>query len=357
MATLEYNFDFLQQYFPGHSWQIRSGQSGRNNTTRFITVNGNEYVLRIYESHQDLSKVQYEHQVLLALKDIAQKFSTPEPIQTENGETIIRLPDGKIASVFKLIPGHSPAVMSEDTHESFGRVTGYLLQDLHKVKLDSAPVYPPYYELEKIHPSCPPQAIASFLLEPPTEIANYTLQLQTIHDQLEMVQGQVENLKKLPHQLIHGDLNASNILVDDINEVTAVLDFEFVTYDLRVIEVAVCLSGLIKLDYLADDETRRAQEEVIWGNIAAFLRGFNNIMTLTDEEVQAIPLLMQLRNLDVFIHFLGRYWDGVNSIDLVKERLEITYTRNQWIAENRDKLLLLVKKNKWNLNLGFSFKK
>jgi len=50
----------------------------------------------------------------------------------------------------------------------------------------------------------------------------------------------------LPHQLIHGDLNASNALADEAGRICAILDFEFVTYDLRVMEAAVFLSDMVR---------------------------------------------------------------------------------------------------------------
>jgi homoserine kinase type II len=35
---------------------------------------------------------------------------------------------------------------------------------------------------------------------------------------------------------------------------------------------------------------------------------------MTENEINALPELIQLRSLDVFIHFLGRYWDGIDPI-------------------------------------------
>lgn len=38
---------------------------GANNTTRFVRVHVEQFVLRIYETHQDENKVKYEHTILL----------------------------------------------------------------------------------------------------------------------------------------------------------------------------------------------------------------------------------------------------------------------------------------------------
>lgn len=328
----EYSYDFLRLYFPNQKWQVHSGQSGMNNTTRFVDVEDSRYVLRIYETHQDIEKVQFEHKVLLELKKHITDLNIPEPIATVNGNTIVRLQDGKIAALFIYLEGISPSAQGPLFYESFGRVTGLLLTSLEKVNVPLAHAYSPYYEIENTHPRCTPQDVSDFCMNPPSDFINDASALQYINEQLNMIQKNVTRLKKLPHQLVHGDLNTSNILANSLGEVTAVLDFEFVTYDLRVIELAVCLSGLIKANEAG---------ESLWRNIEDLLSGFGKNISLNKEEVSCIPLLIQLRNLDIFIHFLGRYRDGIDPIDIVKERLSITCTRNQWVTANHSRLLEL----------------
>jgi homoserine kinase type II len=136
----------------------------------------------------------------------------------------------------------------------------------------------------------------------------------------------------MPHQLVHGDLNASNILVNQDGLVFAVLDFEFVTNDTRVMEAAVCLSDFIQP---RQDDTR------VWERVNAFLSGYGSIMKLTEIEINSLPDLVQLRSLDVFIHFLGRYWDGIDSAETVKKYIHKAATRVEWLNVNKDRLLTL----------------
>jgi homoserine kinase type II len=57
----------LGSYFPNHGYTVREGASGMNNTTRYVTCSdGSAYVLRIYETHRDAEKAEYEHRILLA---------------------------------------------------------------------------------------------------------------------------------------------------------------------------------------------------------------------------------------------------------------------------------------------------
>lgn len=46
----------LKQYFNDINYSIKDGNSGMNNTTKFLVINEEEYVLRIYESHNDKKK-------------------------------------------------------------------------------------------------------------------------------------------------------------------------------------------------------------------------------------------------------------------------------------------------------------
>ena len=47
----------LKQYFNDINYSVKDGNSGMNNTTKFLVINEEEYVLRIYESHNDKKKV------------------------------------------------------------------------------------------------------------------------------------------------------------------------------------------------------------------------------------------------------------------------------------------------------------
>ena len=54
----------LKQYFNDINYSVKDGNSGMNNTTKFLVINEEEYVLRIYESHNDKKKVGFEHKIL-----------------------------------------------------------------------------------------------------------------------------------------------------------------------------------------------------------------------------------------------------------------------------------------------------
>ncbi|MCM3690781.1 phosphotransferase [Neobacillus niacini] len=328
--------EILAQFFPAGSWETRVGQSGANNTTRFVTVDDEQYVLRIYETHQDEDKVKYEHVLLDALADMPLTFSIPQPVRSCDGKTIVKTRDGKIAGLFRYLDGVNPTLNKLTEIHSFGRTAGQLSASLAHVQIDQLPAYRPYYEIENTHPSCSLQDILIFCKNPPGEFSEQTTDLLVIFEQLSSFMEQASKLRQLPHQLVHGDLNASNILVNEDGVVSAVLDFEFVTNDLRVMELAVCLSDFIQP---SEDST------ITWAKINAFLTGYGQSLMLTESEIEAVPVLIQLRSLDVFIHFLGRYMDQVSTIDIVKEYIQKSAVRCKWILDNKNRLITLCTTN------------
>jgi homoserine kinase type II len=324
--------EILARYFLEGSWVAWVGQSGANNTTRFVSVDDEQYVLRIYETHQDEDKVNYEHSILVALAEMTLPFSIPQPVRSRDGKTLVRTRDGKIAGLFRYLDGVNPTLDELAEIHSYGRSAGQLSASLSHVQINQRPAYRPYYEIESTHPRCSLQDVLSFCKNPPREFSEMATDLQIIYEQLTSFMEQVSTLTKLPHQLVHGDLNSSNILVNDDGIVSAVLDFEFVTYDLRVMEMAVCLS-----DFIEPSE----EAAIIWGRIHAFLSGYGQSLKLTEAEIETVPVLIQLRSLDVFIHFLGRYWDHVSSVDIVKEYIQKSVIRCNWIMDNKNKLITL----------------
>jgi len=327
---VSYIEEIVPLYFPMENWEIVPGPSGENNTTLFILADKEQYVLRIYESHQDEDKVNYEHAVLLALIEQPLSFSIPVPMRTKDDQTIVKTQSGLLAGLFRFIDGMNPALEDIDQIYSFGKGAGQLTAELAEVSVNQQPVYRPYYDMDSTHPRCSLDQMKDFSLHPPEDFVELTQELSMIYKQLVSFQDSIPLLKRLPHQLVHGDLNASNILMGRDGMISAILDFEFVTYDLRVMEVAVAIS-----DFIDDEE----DETIIFKKITAFLSGYGSRIKLTEEEIHALPLLIQLRSLDVFIHFLGRYWDGVDSIDTVKKYIRKAAQRVSWILRHQDKFI------------------
>jgi homoserine kinase type II len=322
----------LERYFPSGKWMIEEKQSGWNNTTRFVEADGKRWILRIYETHKDADKVRYEHELLRALNEIELPYQIPVPVSSDNDHTLVTLTDGtdRLACLFTYIEGYRPEIRHSDIAYSMGQATGQLSIALSELKVKSEPLYPPYYEMDNAHPLCTPEMIMSFCSQAPFEFLQETEQLRRIGEAIERFRAFLPQLRELPHQLIHGDINHSNLLVTELSgsRIAAILDFEFCTYDLRVMELAVVVSGFMSSEH--------AMKE-----ITLFLSGVGEQLRLERIEAEVLPLLVELRILDVFLHFLGRYLDGVDGVSVLREQTLSAYEGLKAIDLHKDELKTL----------------
>ena len=329
--------NIVKQYFNSKNYYIKEGSSGMNNTTKFLVVDNKEYILRIYESHNEVEKVNYEHCILKALKKRDLSFNIPEPKVNLNGKTIGASSDGKLISISDMINGKNPKLESVNQFYRLGKVVGEITNALAKVDVKMEPIYSACYELEKSYPKCPLDKVIEFCINPPEEFKNEEKKLIELKKYFEEFQKIIPILRKLPHQLIHGDINASNVLEDENNNISAILDFEFVAKDLRAMDLAICLSEAIANDY--DDEFK-------FKNINSFIKGYKEYINLIIDEIRIVPYLIMLRRLDVIVHFLVRYNDGISNSfisasDILKEQIIKAVKLCDWVYKNEGEIIRL----------------
>ncbi|WP_339279183.1 phosphotransferase [Paenibacillus sp. FSL W8-1187] len=305
---------WMSRLWPEWSGTLRRRSGGWNNSTYFMESRAGRAVLRIYETHRDRDKIEFEHEVLKRLAELSLPFQVPQPIPARNGATVAETEDEppKLACLFRYIEGDSPAEEESGYEASFGEAAGLLSAALAGVRPSLSPAYRPYYELRAAYPLCTDEALRELCLEPPEPFRHLAAELGALYEACGDIFGRLAELERLPHQLVHGDLNASNLLLQpaDRRQVAALLDFEFCTWDLRAMEPAVVLSGLVG----HPEEEAAAQ---------AFWRGFSGVVRLSREEMEAVPLLMQLRKADVFLHFVSRFWEGTDEAPVLREQVRM----------------------------------
>ena len=323
----------LKKYFQKDSYFVQPRKGGMNNTTFFVEAGSERFVLRIYETHKDFNKVSYEHYILSELAKMELFIKTPVPVAGPDNKTVQLTEDGKLAALFGYIDGVTPVFDKPVQLKSFGMAAGRLLNALGSIKTKLEPVYRPYYELENTHPECPLGKVISFCERPSPEFDEYRSELLEVAAQLMTFRERAASFKMLPHQLIHGDLNASNVLADTEGNISAILDFEFVTEDLRIMELCVCLSEIINM---------KQDEADLWDKLRAFIEGYGKYVRLHKTEADVVPVLIMLRRLDVFVHFLGRYWEGIDGKEIILDQTKNIISQAQWLNMNGQSLLSLV---------------
>lgn len=319
--------EVLKYYFEGDC-QIHQGASGMNNLTRFIECNGNKYVLRIYQNHQDEALVKVEQKVLSMIKGVP----VPVLVPTIKGEYVVNYHD-QLAVLFEYQEGVNLKLERLEQYKNYGEMVGRLSQALSKLE-DEKQGYLPYYELDKAYPN---HEIEAFCQMPDEAFKDLRDELKIVEACYVEWKKIKDELAKLPKQLIHGDINSSNLLMNDQGMISCILDFEFVTKDLRAMEIAICLSEIL---YEGKDD--------IWPKLEAFMEGLRNSLELTDEEIIYLPSLILLRRLDVVLHFITRYRCDISSeiagkTEYLRKQILKLVDQWSWMNENKEAFVQLVK--------------
>jgi len=286
---------------------IEVRDSGMNNTTRYAVLeDGSVRVLRVYENHRDAAKLRTEHKLLLRLRDRELPFAVPCPIRTASGSTWVEAPSGKPAALFTYLEGARPAGERRDLAAEYGRTVGRLVQALEGLELAEPPAYPAYDELLDTPPMELEAVAAAFHRSPAladaAEDADYLLR------KLTSLRNKADEIRGLPRQLIHGDVSYANVLAEG-NTITAVLDFEFATRDLRAMELAVCLAEQLSVPGALSANMAREM-----------IAGYESVLPLEEAERRMLPFLVQLRKLDVFLHFWRRHEAGLDPAEVLIEQ-------------------------------------
>ncbi|QHT61637.1 phosphotransferase [Paenibacillus lycopersici] len=307
--------------------RIEREESGMNNTTRMIYAGAERYVLRVYENHNDRAIVSLEHAILRALGGSGLSFHVPAPVRNAAQDTVTEAPDGKLAAIFGYIGGERPTASSPSHIEGLGRAAGELtrklgsLEALAKLKA----VYQPYYEFEDIHAAMDEAAIrtlsAKLQLTP-----GRCGQVEALLDVKHRLTALIDRFKKLPRQWIHGDIVFANALASG-EAIVGLLDFEFCTIDARAMELAV-----ICAEFPCEDDALSLER------ISLLCKGYGSRSRLDRDEIALLPDLIQLRMIDVWLHFAGRLADGLDREDVWVQQIERVSFVCGWVERNRPRL-------------------
>ena len=98
-----------------------------------------------------------------------------------------------------------------------------------------------------------------------------------------------EGLEKWPKQIVHADRHPGNMLFRD-NRVVAVIDYDSSRQLARVIDVA---NGALQFSIIGGDEdVAKWPEYLDETRYRRFLRGYDEVMLLSEAEIRAMPWLM-----------------------------------------------------------------
>jgi homoserine kinase type II len=270
----------------------------------------------------------FEMSMLTSLQKMRLPFAVPAPIPTRTGELYTWVSAGKEkmpATLTPFLPGAPAKPGDLEQAAAAGEALGVL--DLALAQLPVPPEgisWRSYGDLEHCHPLVPDPRAG--ILQLPVNDEAMTRLLERYDELMEQIPALYASL---PQQLSHEDYAPSNILMEG-DRVTGVLDFEFCARDLGAMDLTVALSWWPASKFGTGAE---------WPVIQAFCSGYARQKQLTWAEIAAIPVVYDLRAYTSLIHRLGRYRQGVSSLDAVVERAYAALERHSWLAENSQRLV------------------
>jgi homoserine kinase type II len=307
-------------------WSIRSITQGDNNLTRVIETPSGSYIARAYRSDRQLEQIKYEHCVLINLKQKLLPFQIPIPVPTISGELFAIISD-TIVTLSPCLPGSLPGEGNQEQAWSAGQALAELVKALHELKVEvglHAAPFPPLGDFK---------AWAGTVLNLTKLINELPLNEEQQKRTLVLLEESQTSApalyQKLPQQIIHRDYDQSNILMEG-NMVTAVLDFEFCGYDLRILDLAYALS------HWPDGLWNTGSE---WPVIDAFGRGYLQSQILSPLELKMLPLVLRLRAAAGLFIRLGRFVRGLETQERLLERIHKILDNETWLQQHEDELV------------------
>jgi homoserine kinase type II len=301
---------------------------GSSNTTYFVDTSNNQFILKLYAATTDIAQIQYEHSLLAFLNSTDLPFAIPVPIPTSSGESFVKIDaDGRsldIALLPKLV-GQPMDRRNLDRVRSAGFTLAILHDRLTKFDPQGQLAHLPFWgKLDRIHPQ-----IRNPLTVP--KLLNLGLEDQKHFSQLldRAIEVAPHLSATLPIQTIHADYITPNILVEN-DRVVGILDFEFATRDLRLLDYFSSLSQFASFPW----------KEILFEDIIrAFSTGYRAYSSLTIAEMKAAISTWNLQRASSLVYWTGWSIEGKVSRQKVVDTVLETLQFETWLKLNQNKLI------------------
>ncbi len=297
-------------------------------------TDGQLFVLRVVPDTAQIPRLHHEAALLEALHNQGLPFLLPIPLKTKSGDSVVSFEqeDGTaaLATLCPLLPGRlrdrdDRTISMTTSAASALAVLDRAFASLSEIQTpDNFRPLPTFGDLAHWHPLVPDPLTAVERLSIPAD------QMRQIHDFLLAVLESVPDLySRLPQQLLHRDYDSSNILIDG-ERVTAVLDFEFASRDIRILDLCVSISWWPINLFGTGDE---------WAVIDAFGQAYTRTYPLIEDELRALPAVWRMRDAASLVNRIGRYFAGQETEARIQNRVKHSLWREEWLSTNQDTLL------------------
>lgn len=248
-----------------------------------VSEQGKFLLKRRARGKDDPYKVAFSHAIQLYLA--SKQFPLPHLIGTKKENNSMLQWRNSVYELFEYIPGQSYPQTLESTFDS-GRVLALYHKLLHEFQSEWQPASGSYHAA--------PSVEQGLKLIPKTlqtneadldELLRFLLESYRHGAQMAEHQG----LDRWPKQIVHADWHPGNMLFRD-NRVVAVIDYDSARQLPRIIDIA---NGALQFSIIGGDEdVSKWPEYLDETRYRRFLRGYDEVMLLSEAEIRATPWLM-----------------------------------------------------------------
>jgi Ser/Thr protein kinase RdoA (MazF antagonist) len=250
-----------------------------------VSEQGKFLLKRRARGKDDPFKVAFTHALQLHLA--SKQFPLPHLIGTrKDNNSMLQWRNG-VYELFEYIPGQTYPQTLEATFDS-GRILALYHKLLEEFKSEWQPPSGSYHAATAVDSGL--RAISAGI--PDTDENREVTQLlafllSTYRKSAEKVQSL--GIDNWPKQIVHADWHPGNMLFRD-NRVVAVIDYDSARLLPRIIDVA---NGSLQFSIIGgDDDVSKWPDYLDESRFKRFLRGYDEVMLLSQAEIRTIPMLM-----------------------------------------------------------------
>jgi Ser/Thr protein kinase RdoA (MazF antagonist) len=251
-----------------------------------VSEQGKFLLKRRARGKDDPFKVAFCHAIQLHLA--AKQFPLPHLIGTRKENNSMLQWRGSVYEMFEYIAGQGYPQTLEATFDS-GRVLGLYHKLLESFRSEWQPPTGSYHMAPSVEHglrSLPPVLERSGSLD-----GQIIEMIEFLHTSYRRAAEGVEELglETWPKQIVHADWHPGNMLFRE-NHVVAVIDYDSARLLPRVIDIA---NGALQFSIIGGDEdASKWPDYVDESRFKRFLRGYDEVVLLSQAEIRALPLLM-----------------------------------------------------------------
>ena len=249
-----------------------------------ITSEQGKFLLkRRAHGKDDAQRVAFSHSLQMHLA--AKQFPLPHLIGTRTDNNSMLEWQGGVYELFEYIPGQAYPHTLEATFDA-----GRVLALYHKLLEDFQSEFQPAVGSYHNHPAIE-QGLAAVPAALPTAGEALPPLLQFLRDSYVEAAGIVEEagIGGWPRQYVHGDWHPGNMLFRE-NHVVAVIDYDSARVLPRIIDTA---NGALQFSItMTEEDAAKWPDYVDESRFKRFVRGYDEVVLLSDAEVRVMPHLM-----------------------------------------------------------------